>query len=232
MQQTTQIRNRFKDASWFDSTESLLVGGAGGIGTWFTFFASRAGHDIYLFDDDLVEEHNLGGQLFNKSHIGKKKVKAIQSICKEFSDHEITVVDEKYTPLSDANHIMVGAFDNMEARKIFYDKWKAHVLSLDENMRYKCLLIDGRLEAETWQIYCVTPERMEAYENEALFTDAEVTTEASCTLKQTSHIAAHIGASMLNFLNNFLSNVKVMKNIRKVPFFTAYASAINYHKSR
>ena len=229
---TSTLRNRFKDANWFGLEEPILIGGAGGIGSWFAFFAARAGFPLFLHDYDIVEEHNIGGQMFKVSDVGKLKTKSVQDICNEYSDNRVTIINEEYTNNSEANHIMIGAFDNMKARKTFFKRWKDYVLSIPENMRYKCLLIDGRLEAETWQIFCITPETMDQYETEGLFEDSEVTTEASCTLKQTSHMAAMIGSNMLGFLTNFLSNTKLMANIRKVPYFTRFSMAMGYYNSK
>lgn len=226
------LRDRFKSASWFDQVKDVLVGGCGGIGSWFTFFATRAGFSVYVFDNDVIETHNLGGQLFTTNDIGTSKTKAVQNICNLYSDNRITIINELYTEKSDANPIMIGAFDNMEARKVFYNNWKKQVLKADSSMKFQYLLIDGRLEAETWQIYCVTPETMELYEEEGLFDESEVKTKALCTLKQTSHMAAMIGSVMLGFLTNYLSNIKLGMKIRKVPFFTEFGMANSYYKSK
>jgi tRNA A37 threonylcarbamoyladenosine dehydratase len=70
------IKTRFKDAPWFLteteklSTPSILIGGAGGIGSWTTLFLTRAGYPVCVVDFDTLEDVNLGGQFFLKEDIG------------------------------------------------------------------------------------------------------------------------------------------------------------------
>ena len=225
-------RDRFKGASWFPFEPDVLVGGSGGIGSSFLFYAARVGMNLFVYDNDVVDTSNLSGQMFNESHIDMKKVDAIADVCRRFSDIEITGIPELYTEDSEANDIMVGAFDNMDARKVFYANWKAYVKSLDPEAQKKCILIDGRLEAETYQIYCVTPDTMEAYETEGLFEDADVPDAVACTLKQTSHVAGLIGGTMVSYLTNFYANIKIKRNIRHVPFFTEHSVAMGYINKR
>ena len=53
--------DRFKDAPWFPQRDELvMIGGAGGIGSWLSFFLVRAGFKPTVYDFDVIEEHNLG----------------------------------------------------------------------------------------------------------------------------------------------------------------------------
>lgn len=55
------IRGRFKDAPWFPKDEiSIVVGGAGGTGSWAAFFLARAGFSPLIYDHDIIEVHNMG----------------------------------------------------------------------------------------------------------------------------------------------------------------------------
>ena len=78
--------DRFKDAPWFPKQgETVMVGGAGGIGSWLCFLLARAGFNIIVHDFDRIEEHNTGGQLFRQSDIGALKVDAVASIVQSFT---------------------------------------------------------------------------------------------------------------------------------------------------
>jgi hypothetical protein len=216
------IRGRFKDAPWFPKEEvTTIVGGAGGIGSWLSFLLARAGFNPVIYDYDVVEEHNVGGQLFSKQHIGMSKVSAIQSIIKDFSDIDIMAFNEKFEETSMGHQFMFSAFDNMKARKDMFKVWQ-EVNENDPN----AVFIDGRLLMEQLQIFCVTHETAEEYIREHLFDDSEVETE-NCTMKQTSHSASMIASLMVGFFTNHYTNVVKQSVVRQVPFFHEYFIPIN-----
>ena len=233
--------SRFKDAPWFPKEETnVIVGGAGGIGSWLTLMLSRAGFFPIVYDFDRLEEHNLAGQLYTKSDAEAMvpKVDALKGLCKQFADTDITVMNERYTKDSMSHNYVFSAFDNMQARKDMFAAWKEYVkewedfkdivdaahipnISLSEP-----IFIDGRLTAEQMQIFCVTPDKIEEYEKH-LFDDTEVQ-DAPCTMKQTSHSAAMIASHMVGFFTNHMTNNAVKDKDRTVPFFWEYFIPINY----
>jgi len=211
--------NRFKDADWLPKNgETVLIGGAGGIGSWVAFFLSKIGFHLALYDFDTVETHNLGGQLFKQSSVGKPKVEAVQEILLEFCSSEINIFNERITETSPGHYFCISAFDNMEARKIMFNIWKKFALLHPE----KAIFIDGRLELESFQIFCVTPDKIEEYEKH-LFHDS-VIEEAACTLKQTSHTAAMIATTMTAFLTNHIANLNLGIELRDVPFYYEFVA--------
>ena len=232
--------SRFKGAPWFPIKEvDCIVGGAGGIGSWLVFLLVRAGYLPTVYDFDTIEEHNLGGQLFPKKFIGDTKVSALAKVVKDFSDIDITEMNEKYTLESMSHNYVFSAFDNMKARKDMFENWKAFVkewsddLANEENpdiiksmKEATPVFIDGRLTMEQLQIFCITPDNMEKYE-EHLFDDAEVK-EAPCTLKQTSHSAAMIASHMVGFFTNHYANNMIGDKDRALPFMWEYFIPINY----
>lgn len=219
---TEDSHNRFKGATWFNyPSKNVFVGGAGGIGSWLTLFLSRATFNVLLADYDHFEAHNLSGQFFNKDLVGYSKAEAVRESVKHFSYTTIstislkidseTVIDDKF---------VFSAFDNMEARKSLFECWK-RVAENDPS----AIFIDGRLEMEQLQIFCVTPSRIKDYEK-TLFEDSEIE-EAACTMKQTSHVAAMIGSLMTGFFTNHISNLVIGEEIREVPFFFEFCLPIN-----
>lgn len=219
----TAQQDRFKDAPWFPQrTELVMVGGAGGIGSWLTFFLAKAGFTPMVFDFDTVEEHNLGGQLFRQKDIGLNKVIAVSEIVREFCGVDINISSSRIDEDSPTNHFMFSAFDNMEARKHLFAAWKRS----HETCTVIPIFIDGRLLMEQMQIFCVTPDNMDEYEREHLFNDSEVEDEP-CTLKQTSHTAAMIATHMIGFFTNHITNIYERESIREVPFYYEYFVPIN-----
>lgn len=235
--------SRFKDAPWFPKEETaIIVGGAGGIGSWLSLLLSRAGFYPIVYDYDRLEEHNLAGQLYTKldAENNTLKVDALKGLCKNFADTDITVMNERYTKDSMSHHYVMSAFDNMQARKDMFGAWceyveewedfnktlKAGEEGFNEFSAYTPIFIDGRLTAEQMQIFCVTPDRIEEYKKH-LFDDSEVE-DAPCTMKQTSHSAAMIASHMVGFFTNHMTNNAEQDSVRAVPFMWEYFIPINY----
>ncbi len=217
------INNRFSDAPWIpQKEEKVLIGGAGGIGSWLTFFMCRAGFKPYVFDDDIVEEHNIGGQLFQKRYIGRPKVEALRTLCYDFCDTTIDSSNTRITRENPVSHYYsFSCFDNMKARRIMFDNWKS---TFSKTTRIP-ILIDGRLLAEQLQIFCVTPQNADRYED-FLFSDDEIE-DAPCTFKQTSHVAAMIASHMFAFFTNHITNMYEGEFVRDVPFFYEFYTPVS-----
>lgn len=217
------IKTRFKGAPWFLteteklSTSSILIGGAGGIGSWTTLFLTRAGYPVCVVDFDTLEDVNLGGQFFLKEDIGSSKVIALYHAIYQSCDTQIEVeecmIDHNFIA---ENPCIISAFDNMDARKVLFNKWK-------ENPNRE-IFIDGRLSLETFQIYVVTSGREEEYEK-TLFEDSEVP-DLPCTMKQTSHIAAMIATHITSLFLNYITNKRAGKEIRALPFYYEFFSPL------
>lgn len=204
--------NRFKEADWFNPGLEVVIGGGGGIGSWLSLFLARQEAKLYVYDFDLVEEHNLGGQLYKKSHVGTTKVDAIANVIAEFADSNLIQNMGKFEKDSMIGEYTFSCFDNMAARKMMFQAWK----ELDNRK----LFIDGRMLAEQAQIYIVTPGREAAYEA-TLFDDSEVE-DQPCNYKATSHCGAMIGAYMVSALNNYMTNAKYNTEVRSLPFTLSY----------
>jgi molybdopterin/thiamine biosynthesis adenylyltransferase len=221
MKENTKIR--FKGAPWFLTEEEklitppILIGGAGGIGSWTTLFLTRAGYPVYVVDFDILEDVNLGGQFFLKENIGSSKVMALYYAVYQSCDTQISVeesmIDHDFVT---KDPCIISAFDNMDARRVLFNKWK-------ENSDRE-IFIDGRLSLEAFQIYVVTPGREEEYEK-TLFEDSEVP-DLPCTMKQTSHIAAMIATHITSLFLNYITNKRAGKEIRALPFYYEFFSPL------
>lgn len=223
----TDIGSRFSGAAWFEAMQNtkIIVAGCGGIGSWFTLLAARANPEsIQLFDADNVESANLSGQLFGLEHVGMNKANALASIVQNYCNYNrIEVYNVFYTGRTrQVGPIMVCGFDNMAARKVYFNKWKEYAQS---HLNERCLYIDGRLNAEQFQVFCITgdrPDLMAKYEEDWLFDDSEAD-GVLCSYKQTSYCAAMIGGMMNNLLVNFIFNGgRDILYPRDLPFLTVY----------
>ena len=228
--------SRFSSAVWYENIQSKTVtlAGLGGIGSYVAFLLSRMHPStLILYDDDVVESANMSGQLYGREEIGLTKVAATRRNIENLSEYySATTFAEKFTRDSEATDIMICGFDSMEARKTFFSKWKERVLGLPESERGRCLFIDGRLAAESLQIFCIKGDdsfNMNKYEDKYLFSDYEAD-ETICSYKQTSFMANMIASLMVNLFVNFCANEENPLIPRDLPFYTEYTAETMYFK--
>lgn len=214
---------RFQGLDWYsqDNAPVVVVGGAGGIGSWLAFFLARANFNVTLSDFDTVEKHNIGGQLFKRSQIGKYKAEAVGRNVSEFSANTINAQIVKITEETATHEFMFSAFDNMDARRAMFKVWKRSWNSMN-----RPIFIDGRLNAEQFQIFCVTPQNADEYERMHLFNDSEVE-DAPCSAQQTTHTAAMIAGHMVGFFTNHITNINLRDEVREIPFMYEYFTPMN-----
>lgn len=225
-----EATTRFSGASWFDEIQKsrVIIAGIGGIGSNVAFQLARmAPANITLYDEDIVERVNMAGQLYSTNDIGQRKVDAIASMISAYTlARQINAVPSKFTDSTEAGDIMICGFDNMAARKIFYNSWKRHVQTLTPDSRVKCLFLDGRLSIDTLQIFCIQGDdkvNMDRYETEFLFSDFQAE-HTICSMKQTTYLACMIGSLMVNLFTNFIANSLNPVIPYDLPFFTEYDS--------
>lgn len=225
--------SRFKGAEWYSENledNNVLIGGAGGIGSWLTYFLYKIGLHVTVRDFDRVEEHNLGGQLLSGYDLGNYKVNALKNMLRLSENKEyLDRIRLNKTPIEAHTQINISnvfsAFDNMEARINLFNAWLEFSFNYTEENGFVAkpghnpIFIDGRLEMEQLQIFAVrTHEQIVKYRTEHLFEDSEVE-EAACTMKQTSHTAAIISAKMASIYTNHLANINTGIDSRIIPFY-------------
>ena len=171
--------------------------------------------------------------MFSSNQVGLRKVYAAQEVIRYFSGSYCNAISNRITPTSNIyDKIVICGFDNMEARKLLYLKWKALAKSFSAAQQGEFLFIDGRMNAEEFQIFSITGDddyNMKRYEEEFLFSDAEVA-PAVCSYKQTTYCASMIASFMINSLVNFLSNQNLENMPRQVPFYINYDAQLMHLK--
>lgn len=227
--------SRFSGAAWYKAVQesTVLLAGLGGIGSWVFMMLSRMKpNKVLLYDDDYVELANLSGQLYSTSLVGRTKVDAMASIAKDFSDYgSILAIPQKFTENTPANDIMICGFDNMEARKTFFNSWLNHVYKHPHPE--KCLYIDGRLDLEEFQVFCIMGTdtyNMNKYSSEYLFDDRKAE-GTQCSMKQTTYCSNMIGSIIVNLFTNFIANTLNPIIERDLPFKTYYNASMMYLKT-
>ena len=225
-----ETTSRFSGAEWFKEIQKarIIIGGCGGIGSNLAFQLARmVPANITIYDDDNVEMVNMAGQLFSFNDLGKSKVDAMADMITSYTSmQQVNAIKAKFTSVTEPGDIMLCGFDNMEARKTFFNAWKKHLKGKTEEEKAKCLFMDGRLSLSTLQILCIQgddPYNINRYEEHFLFSDSEA--EATvCSMKQTTYMACLIGSLMINIFTNFIANLLDPVIPYDLPFFTEYTA--------
>lgn len=233
-----EFTSRFNSAIWYVKilTKKVILAGVGGIGSYVGLLLSRLQiQRIEIYDPDIVESVNISGQLYPINSIGDSKTSALIRLMREFSGYyNYNAHTRRFDEHSNAGPIMICGFDNMQARKIFFDKWHTYVNSLSTEDRKNCLYIDGRLAAEEFQILSIQGDderAIDEYKNKWLFSDDEA--EATiCSYKQTTFMANMIASMMVNVFVNFVANQSNPAPIipRDIPFFISYSADTMFTK--
>jgi threonine dehydrogenase-like Zn-dependent dehydrogenase len=196
---------------------TVTVIGAGGIGSPTALILSKMGVEkITVYDDDIVEKHNLPNQMYRTSDIGKSKVEATKDICSDFSGVTITVCNEKFEQQS-VHGIVISGVDSMKSRAAI---WK--------RMRYNPMVnlyVDARMGAEVCRILTVNPcdpDDIKWYEN-SLFPD-EKASEEPCTAKaviyNTFSIAGLIASQVKKLARAQLFVREIIFDLKTLTFIT------------
>lgn len=232
-----EATSRFSSAIWYERIKSktVLLAGVGGIGSYVGFLLARMRvANIFLYDPDIVETANMSGQLYSTSDVGMYKVDALSRMIGNYANyHSALAISERFTENTQGSDIMICGFDNMAARKLYFDKWKSHVLSKPESDRNECLFIDGRLAAEEFQVLCLRGDdtyNINRYETEYLFSDRDAD-ETICSYKQTTFMANMIASVMVNLFVNFVANQCEPLIERDLPFYTNYSAETMFFKT-
>lgn len=232
-----EATSRFSSAIWYENIQkkTVILAGVGGIGSYVGFLLARMKPaSMFIYDDDIVEAVNMSGQLYGQSDLGRPKVSALAKMIRNYAGYSsVFAVSERFTDESEASDIMICGFDNMAARKLFFNKWVSHVQSKPEEERKNCLFIDGRLAAEEFQVLCIKGDdeyNINRYNNEFLFSDAEAE-ETVCSYKQTTFCANMIASCMVNLFVNFCANQCEPLIDRDLPFLTTYNAETIYLKT-
>ncbi len=233
-----ETTSRFSGAIWYEEIQkqTVTLAGIGGIGSYVGFLLGRLKPlRLIIYDPDRVETVNMSGQLYGRSDVGSYKSTALANMIEDYAGYSnIVALNQRFEDNSEATDIMICGFDNMAARRTFYEKWKQRVLSYpaDSDNRKKCLFIDGRLAAEEFQVLSIQGDderAMTEYENKWLFSDAEAE-ETICSYKQTTFMANMIASVMVNVFVNFIANFCGPIIDRDVPFFISYDASTMFTK--
>lgn len=191
--------------------KSVYMIGAGGVGSPTALILSKMGfEDIHVFDHDIVEDQNVGSQLYWTTQDQQKKVEALKSFVETFTAYPEKFPKEglKLNPLS----IVISAVDSMEMRKQIWDYLKEQPMI--------SLYIDARMGLESIRIYGIdmnNDKEIDLYEQN-LYPDSEADI-TPCSARAVAYngffAASVIGGIVSAYLRGVEKPVEVIGDMEK-----------------
>ena len=173
----------------------ITIIGAGGIGSFTALTLAKMGFEnIYVMDNDTVEEHNIPNQFYRYKDLTIPKVEALKQIIYDFTENEIDTNSHHFEEETIINWggLWIMAVDNMTTRQNIYKlAYKHHNLITG--------IIDGRMGGQQAEVYTVNMQnRMErtAYKN-TLWEEAE-TAQVPCTERAVIYNVLWIASTIAN----------------------------------
>lgn len=152
-----------RQGDWFVPSKfkhEVHVIGCGALGSFVILQLIKMGvKTIHVYDFDVVEEHNLANQIYDKRHLGKAKVDAITEISHDLCELDQTVIphNEKVTNQhkSQLRGVVFVLVDSMESRETI---WKS-CLKYNPNIK---LVLEGRMSINFGRVYAFYPHNVKS----------------------------------------------------------------------
>lgn len=185
----------------------INVIGCGGIGSPTTLALAKMGcGNITVYDDDIVENHNIPNQIYRISDIGASKVKSLASIVSDFTGTAIKGDESRINGAGKLHGLVISGVDTMAARK---DIWKS--------VRYKPaipLYIDARMGAEVCRIYSINPtDPVDVRMYEGTLYDDDTAQQLPCTGRAIIYNVFMIASLICNQVKKFARDEPRKKEI-------------------
>jgi len=178
-------------------TLPIKIIGAGSVGSFTCLTLSKMGaHNIKIWDDDLLNEVNVGNQFCRMKDVEEYKVEALQNLIMDFEGVAIETDANLYDGSEECEGIIIMAVDNMIARKRIWEKVKNN-----ENVS---LLVDPRMGGRVARIYAVNPMNPGSYE-ETLYDDDE-SVEERCTEKTIIYNVLGISSFICKIIEDWMKD--------------------------
>jgi tRNA A37 threonylcarbamoyladenosine dehydratase len=185
--------------------------GAGGIGSWTALALAKMGcSNIFVYDDDTVEDHNVASQFFKETQLGELKVVALKENVYEQTGVNINPIDDIRIENSLQDGLIIFAIDSMAERirlgELYADK--------------KIYIIDGRMGGLQAEVYtCDSSNYLKTTVDPALVSSD------LCTAKAISFNCMVIGGLIANAVRQYtqgnLKNSEITFGFNNIEFYKA-----------
>lgn len=129
--------------------------GVGASGSRVALDLAKLGvENIHVWDDDIVEEHNVPNQAYGEVDIGKTKVEALQDLILKATGTKITTHCEKVTTSQKLGEVVFLLTDTMKSRKQIWE----HCVKLHPFTR---VMFETRMGSDLVIVYTINPCNMD-----------------------------------------------------------------------
>ena len=196
-----KIKTRFlrnKDLIPLESLSTISVIGLGGIGSFLIQGLAMMGwHKVIGYDSDVIEDHNLSTTCYPLDETGNAKKDSAQGLFQRYSeDWQEFVPKDNFTPDDEVTPKMVVCTDDMESRRMVYNKW-----SQQANPHF---FIDMRMGATSVELVTCTVGN---YNYLRTWVPTHTIPPAPCSMKHTVFATNHIVSLGLAQIYNIVANL-------------------------
>ena len=168
--------------------------GAGGIGSWTTLTLAKMGcSNIVVYDDDIVEDHNVASQFFKEDQLELKKTEALKANVLEQTGREIEVEENKVEEAIDSGLVII-TIDSMEERIRLAEIYK------DKDI----FIIDGRMGGLQLEVYAIHSSR---YKDTTV--DPDKVSHDACTARAINFNCLVIAGFIANLVRQYAKGDRV-----------------------
>jgi len=202
------MTGRFSSASWANKSLQIAVIGLGGTGRGIAEMLCLYGHNVTVWDGDIVEEHNCLPQGYFKRFIGQKKVTAFKhQLILQYPGFDIKCngLENMFSETSNliGYNIVIACVDNFATRRLITG-------ALNGQSAY----IDTRMLAENFEIYYFKKgfeniDTLAWYMETIEGNDAE--TIVPCTYRQTIHVSKILHGIVIGMVNQHILGIDIPK---------------------
>jgi molybdopterin/thiamine biosynthesis adenylyltransferase len=178
----------------------IAIVGTGSIGSYTAQALTKMGVGHFqLWDNDLVELHNLSNQFFTKDSLEIPKVVAAEKECQRIapSNVDIDIRNEFYSGQDLDFDVVIALTDNIEGRKASFEAAK-------RSERCK-LFIDGRMGAELFRGFAFNPHSAaDADKYYKDYIDGVSNEELPCTARTIIYNVLLASSAIASFVKKFV----------------------------
>ena len=139
---------------------TVLIAGAGMVGSWTALALVRAVGAVHVWDDDVIEGVNVGVQAYDGTHIGMPKADALSLLATDppITGHVGRFPDADFELDSPYDTVVVCAVDSMAGRKEIAEWSRDHGIGLfiETGVQAELVVVKTAITPEDYERYLTT----------------------------------------------------------------------------